>query len=190
MPEKKPERNSSFGELDHIEEVADPEEEMLEDRTAELSTELRVSSQEVDSAALPPLKEKEIAHEEYARRIYGMLKDGMPFDEAVLHLGARLPGGAKTAFRGMVFDLISKFHLPDVVARETVRAARNKLLLENLGPGGDRKIALEAAKQIAADPDVGLTAPPAPPVQINIGEGLRKILESDSSENMADIFEE
>ena len=56
------------------------------------------------------------------------------------------------------------------MARELVRAARNKILIQNMDPeAGDPKLALDAAKQIASDPDVGLNAPAMPLVNIDLG---------------------
>lgn len=125
--------------------------------------------------------------EEATRRVHALMKDGFSLEDAATQVGILRPGGAKKVFRDMISALIMDYHIPAEVMREMVRAARVKILLENTAPGGDSKIALDAAKQIASDPDVGLNAPPVPPVTINIGDGLKRLIETEPDSG---LFEE
>jgi hypothetical protein len=62
-----------------------------------------------------------------------------------------------------------------------VKAALNKLLTDAI-LAGDIDTALKASKQIASDPDVGLTAPPQNVVNISlekVNEALNKASERD-----------
>ncbi len=105
--------------------------------------------------------------------------------EAADLLGVKLDSAGATQLRREVEGVIRGYTMKPEVAKALVRASRNKLLLDALGVGGgeaDPKIALEAAKQIASDPDVGLNAPPVPLVQLSFGsieELLTTISEKD-----------
>lgn len=66
--------------------------------------------------------------------------------------------------------LASYADIPSHVQKELVRAARLKILMKNVEgeTPGEQKIALEAAKQIGSDPDVGLNLPPVPVMQVDM----------------------
>jgi len=71
-----------------------------------------------------------------------------------------------------VRQLIGSYFLPPEARKQMVRAGLNKVFAENVisADPAAQKVALDAAKQIAADPEVGLTATDAGGVIINIGE--------------------
>jgi hypothetical protein len=93
-------------------------------------------------------------------------------NEAADLLGIKLDSAGAAQLRREVEGVIRGYTMKPEAAKVLVRAARNKLLIDALGTSGheyDPKIALEAAKQIASDPDVGLTAAPVPAIQLQFG---------------------
>lgn len=66
----------------------------------------------------------------------------------------------------MVQQLADKYTLDAKTTKLVVRALRNKIMLENADK--DPKLALEAAKQAAEDPDVGLSRGAQPVAQIDL----------------------
>lgn len=92
--------------------------------------------------------------------------------EAADLLGIKIDSAGAAQLRREVEGVIRGYTMKPEAAKVLVRAARNKLLIDALGTSGheyDPKIALEAAKQIASDPDVGLTAAPVPAIQLQFG---------------------
>lgn len=69
-------------------------------------------------------------------------------------------------------QLMGQYFLPPKARAQMVRAGLNKVFLENIQSEdlAAQKLALDAAKQIAADPETGLTSQDAGGVVINIGE--------------------
>ncbi len=64
--------------------------------------------------------------------------------------------------RPAVKALLEQFGFNNAVRKEMVRAALNKIMMENVDSGTKgQKLAIAAAKEIAKDPDVGLNAPPS-----------------------------
>jgi len=80
--------------------------------------------------------------------------------------------------RASIQQLIGTYFLPPEARRQMVRAGLNKVFLENVGSADPaaQKVALDAAKQIGADPEVGLTTVETGGVIVNI-EGLAGIFE-------------
>jgi hypothetical protein len=64
-------------------------------------------------------------------------------------------------------QLLINYAIPDEARRLVVKASLNKVLTDALQVG-DNELILKAAKQIASDPDVGLTAPPQNIVNISL----------------------
>ncbi len=74
--------------------------------------------------------------------------------------------------RQSIQSLIGGYFLPPEARKQMVRAGLNKVFLTNVASEDPaaQKLALDAAKQIAADPEVGLTQEVSGGVTINIGE--------------------
>lgn len=74
--------------------------------------------------------------------------------------------------RASLQQLIGTYFLPPEARKQMVRAGLNKLFIDNVSSEDPaaQKLALDAAKQIGADPEVGLTQEVVGGVVINIGE--------------------
>lgn len=74
--------------------------------------------------------------------------------------------------RASIQQLIGTYFLPPEARKQMVRAGLNKLFADNINSAdpADKKIALDAAKQIGSDPEVGLGGEAGGGVIINIGE--------------------
>lgn len=87
-------------------------------------------------------------------------------------------------------QLIGSHFLPPEARKQMVRAGLNKMFLDNVNSTdpGNAKIALDAAKQISLDPEVGLQADQSGGVIINIGdlEGVFKQLASAKAPEVSD----
>lgn len=71
--------------------------------------------------------------------------------------------------RNEILSKVVEYYVPAAAQRELVRAARLHALM-TAWEAGDTAGLLKAAREIASDPDVGLQAPPVPPVTIDIGD--------------------
>lgn len=87
----------------------------------------------------------------------------------------------------LIEDTLSKYSVSADVMRASVRAARMKVLLEGIA-SDDPDLILNAAKQIASDPEVGLNAPPATNVKIEIGS-LKEVLQTVDLTDVIEIKE-
>lgn len=69
-------------------------------------------------------------------------------------------------------QLIGSYFLPPEARKQMVRAGLNKMFIDNVNSAdpGDKKIALDAAKQIAADVEVAINSDATGGIIINIGE--------------------
>ncbi len=79
---------------------------------------------------------------------------------------------ADSPVRASIQQLIGTYFLPPEARKQLVRAGLNKIFIENVSSDDPtaQKLALDAAKQIGADPEVGLTQEVVGGVVINIGE--------------------
>jgi len=118
-----------------------------------------------------------------------MVKHDLEPEKAAAMIGISKDAIPPEVFKQSVLDKIKNYALPSEAVRELVRAGRNQVIMEGLAENGDRKLALEAMKQSAGDPSVGLTAPPTPPVQISIGS-LQAIIDKNKTLDESDIFRE
>ena len=78
--------------------------------------------------------------------------------------------------------------VPMQVQKALVRAARLKLMVKNVHSDDldAQKIALQAAKQIGSDPDVGLNQPAAVIALIDLGS-LEEVFDHLPDENIIDV---
>lgn len=110
--------------------------------------------------------------------------------EAADLMGIKIDSAGAAQLRREVEGVIRGYTMKPEAAKVLVRAARNKLLIDALGTDGheyDPKIALEAAKQIASDPDVGLTAAPVPMVQLQFGNIEELLSQIDVKDVIIDV---
>lgn len=106
-----------------------------------------------------------------ARRFMDLIAEGKKPAEAANDLHVRLGDlMADKHVKERVKEAIETWHLDDKVRKLLVRAVTNQLLVEGKDSDNvaEKKLALEAAKLIAADPDVGLQQQ-GPIVQIDLG---------------------
>lgn len=111
---------------------------------------------------------KNYSMEVQAKKIADLIADGSTVEAASQEILGR-PATAITRnpdFRDAVLASIVEFSLPPEIMKRLVRSERLKMLMD---PETDDKMKAEMMKQIAADPDVGLTAPPQNTVTVNIG---------------------
>lgn len=111
-----------------------------------------------------------------AKRFVELVKDeGKTPKQAAALLRVDLSDPGTYALATELQQLLKGYAAKPEMDRALVRAGRRKIALDAMGLGrdgavlSDPKIALEAFKQMASDPDVGLNAPPAPLVSLNFG---------------------
>ena len=118
--------------------------------------------------------------EKRAKRLLDRVARGEPLADAAK--AERMTVGeirdVDSPVRHSLQQLIGTYFLPPEARRQMVRAGLNKVFLENVNSPdpGAQKVALDAAKQIGADPEVGLTTTETGGVIVNI-EGLAGIFE-------------
>jgi hypothetical protein len=136
---------------------------------------------EVETAELPSVTSIPQLLPTQVRRLADLLAGGMDLDRAATRVGL---GGLRgnQRLRQEVLRIVSEYYLPAVAQRELVRAARLRVLMDALQDGSDPALTLRAAREIASDPEVGLTAPPSPLVSIEISEDLARVLEKIDAE--------
>lgn len=112
-----------------------------------------------------------------ARRFAELVGEGKSPKAAAGILRVDLGDPGNYAVANEVQQLIRGYASRPEIDRELVRASRRKILIDAMtGQVPDHGLALDAAKQIASDPDVGLNAPPAPLVSLTFGS-IEEILE-------------
>lgn len=99
---------------------------------------------------------------------------GKTVDQAAADLGIDLKKYSAPT-RRVVFELLAANYMPPDMVREVIRAGRNKIILEGINAGGEdelarKRLALEAMKQAASDPEVGLNQPPQTTINIDMRE--------------------
>ena len=102
------------------------------------------------------------------------MTEGKSVEQAAGELGIDLKKYG-TATRQVVLELLAGNYMPPSMVREVIRAGRNKLILEGINATGEeelgkKRIALEAMKQAASDPEVGLNQPPQTTINIDMRE--------------------
>jgi hypothetical protein len=123
-----------------------------------------------------------------AQKISNLMQKGVPLSEAAKTMGLDAKLMPRELVTKLTVNAIQTYQMTPGVDRELVRAVRRKVLIdEGLSETGDRKLALDAAKQIATDPDVGLNAPPQPIVQINLTE-LQTVIDKGAQVDLKELF--
>lgn len=120
--------------------------------------------------------------ERHAKRLLDRVQRGEPLAEAAKaeRMTVAQLKDQTNPIRVSLEQLVGRYFLPPEARKQMVRAGLNKMFLENVESGdpANAKIALEAAKQIGSDPEVGLQAEQSGGVIINIAdlEGVFKQL--------------
>lgn len=112
--------------------------------------------------------------ERRAKRLLDRLKRGEPLSRAANaeRMTVAEVKDPSNPVRHSIQQLIGQYFLPPEARKQLVRAGLNKIFIENVSSEDPAavKLALDAAKQIGADPEVGLTTHDTGGVIINIGE--------------------
>ncbi len=130
-----------------------------------------------------------------AERYLELIAAGEPAHRAARFVGSTAGEMAKSPdMKAAVKKLIDEGTLPALVRKSMVRAGLDKIFMENLENKKGHKTAIQAAKLISSDPDVGLNAPPqGASVNIDLGE-LGKLMETltpiKGLESILDVEEE
>jgi hypothetical protein len=157
-----------------------------ENGTPHLTKSLTLSSPVSISTGKTPKKDSKRYAEDLTAQMIELVKSGMSPKAAAEAVGADFKAMDRKTFERLITDGISSYHLPPVVAKEAVRAARNQVLVEALLTK-DHKTVLEATKQIATDPEVGLNAPPIQVTSLKV-DSLKDLLEKVSEKDFEDLF--
>lgn len=126
-----------------------------------------------------------------AKRFMDLVGQGYKPHEAAKTVGTTMSGiMGNEAFKKQVKQLVESASMPNDIRKEMVRAGLNRIFMENVArpDSNSQKLAIEAAKAISSDPDVGLNAIPNPGIQININE-LDNVL-AKAAEKIIDIKKE
>jgi hypothetical protein len=115
----------------------------------------------------PAVSEKK-AQGQVAKKLAELLYSGVPSANALKALGVE---EHDVNLRELAIEtnsfLLQSYSFPDEARRLLVKASLNKLLTEAL-QNNDVDTILKASKQIASDPDVGLTAAPQQVINISL----------------------
>jgi hypothetical protein len=129
-----------------------------------------------------------------AKRIVDLVTEGSSVDEATAAAGI-VPSTLSPDVRRQIKELLtSGYHVPADIQRAVLRAGRFKIFMQTQEAGlqpevdadgniissintGALKMALEASKQIAMDPEIGLTQAPQTVVNIDI-TALKDVLQN------------
>lgn len=115
-----------------------------------------------------PAASDKTATGQVAKKLIEMINQGVSKENALKALGVE---GHEVNLRELMVEtnaqLLSNYSIPDEARRLIVKASLNKLLTNALQTG-DSELILKTTKQIASDPDVGLTAAPQQFINISL----------------------
>lgn len=117
-----------------------------------------------------------------AKKYLNLIGQGYKPGEAAKLVGTSMSGIASDNKTKKQLERLAKdYQLSADVRRALVRMGMNKILLDNIDSTdvNNQKLALDAAKAIGSDTEVGINAPPQPGIQINVGnlQGLFSAIE-------------
>lgn len=106
-----------------------------------------------------------------SKRFINLIGQGYKPGEAARRVGTSIQGlMSDNKIKKQIENLAKNYHLTADVRRQLVRMSTTKILLDNIeGDTNQQKLALDAAKSIGSDTEVGINAPPQPGIQINVG---------------------
>ncbi len=125
--------------------------------------------------------------EAIASEVRQLIQQGLKPEDACAKLGLDLKRNAELR-KQMRLLVAETGDVPMQVQKALVRAARLKLMVKNVHSDDldAQKIALQAAKQIGSDPDVGLNQPAAVIALIDLGS-LEEVFDHLPDENIIDV---
>ena len=106
-----------------------------------------------------------------AKTFHELVGQGLKPHEAAKRLGHTMKGlMSNESFTKQVQSLIDTATLPPDVRKAMIRSGLNAIFMQNINQPDkeSQKLAIEAAKVIGSDPDVGLNAQPQAGIQINL----------------------
>lgn len=131
-------------------------------------------SSEVDICVSTRAGETKTVAAKKAKKLINRLQKGQSLRQATRaeHVTQADLQNAESAIGIALRELVGRNFLPAEARRQMVRAGLNKLFMDNVSSDDPaaQKIALDAAKQIGADPEVGLNHGESGGVVVNIGE--------------------
>lgn len=155
----------------------------------------RFSSDGMEEVGDTPLKVEVIETTEtpakkMAGRFLDLVRSGERPGDAAHMLGTTLKEMDKSIAVQEALRELVPYHMKPELRKEMVRMGLNKVFLDNIRSADKDyvKLALDAAKQIGSDPDVGLNAAPAGGVTIDLGS-LGDLLSEKISPPTLDIGE-
>jgi len=127
-----------------------------------------------------PAASEKTATGQIAKKLIELINEGVSKENAMRALGVE---AHQINLRELMIEtnaqLLKNYSIPDETRRLLVKASLNKVLTEAI-QAGDVDSILKSSKQIATDPDVGLTAPPQQIINISLDkaqEALNKATE-------------
>lgn len=122
------------------------------------------------------------AKDSLSKKFINLIGQGYKPGEAAKLVGTSIKGiMSDNKVKKQLERLAKDYRLSADVRREMVRMGMNKILLDNIDSSdiNNQKLALDAAKAIGSDTEVGINAPPQPGIQINVGnlQGLFSAIE-------------
>lgn len=126
---------------------------------------------------LPPAKNKVV------KRLVTLIKEGATRNEATEQLGLTKAANREVSLKVAMRKLLEEAYVPADTQRAVLRAGRWKAFMQLLGQGlatnneGLLKLAAEFSKQIALDPEIGLSQPPQTVLQIDLGD-VKELLQN------------
>lgn len=112
--------------------------------------------------------------ERHAKRLLDRVQSGQPLGKAAAIERIKMSQlrDPSSPVRLALEQLVSGHFLPPEARKQMVRAGLNKIFMDNVTSADPaaQKVALDAAKQISLDPEVGLSQEQTGGVIVNIGE--------------------
>ena len=127
-----------------------------------------------------------------AKRFMDLCGQGYKPHEAAKLVGSTMKGlVGNDQFKRQVQQLIQTASLTPEMRKEMIRSGLNHIFISNINnPDKEsQKLAIEAAKVIGSDPDVGLNAAPQAGIQINLN-ALGSVLEKTQTIDVKPIEED
>jgi hypothetical protein len=185
------ERQTEWADVGSPEEplaIFEPQTETSPNPEENPQLEIRVPLKAVDITADGQEKPSKTNAGVVAQKISNLMQKGVPLNEAAKTMGMDPKMMPRDLVTKLTVAAIQTYQMPSEVDTALVRSFRRKVLLEEgFTETGDRKLALDAAKQIASDPATGLNAPPQPIVQINLTE-LQTVIDKGAKVDPKELF--
>ena len=164
--------------------IVNPEFDNPETLIPEISDVLEIA-QEPNSIVVishTPAASEKTATGQIAKKLIELINQGVNKENAMKALGIE---AHQIDIRALMVEtnaqLLRDFSIPDEARRLVVKASLNKILTEAI-QAGDSEMVLKASKQIASDPDVGLTAAPQQVINISLDKAAEALNKANERE--------